>query len=119
MKQISTSALLLLTVLLPAACTQEEIVGLPGSGIDTERVEITPSATVAGGVEVSSRAPIDETAANTFHFKRADETTAGAYGAYSAASFTATRTAGTGAQELTFSPVQYYLANGVKSKIIG
>lgn len=119
MKQIRTSTLLLLAALLLAACTQEEMAELPGSGTDTERVEITPSATVAGSVEVSGRAPIDETAANTFYFKRADETTSGTYGAYASTDFTATRTAGAGAQGLTFAPLQYYPANGLKSKIIG
>lgn len=115
MKPITT-ALIVLATLLPAACTQEEATDLPGTNTDTEQVEITPVATIAD-VEVSSRASISDAVESTLYFKRANETPSG-YGYYSESSFTATRPVGMGAQTLTFATPQYYLTDGLKSKII-
>ena len=91
----------------------------PAGGTDGDRTAITVSATLpVGAAETSTKGVADGSTALTLSFARADATSAGTYGAYGA-EFTGTRAAGTGGTALTFDPVQYYLTNGLKTRIIG
>ena len=84
-----------------------------------ERTAITVSATLpVGAAEASTKAVVDGSTALTFSFARADETSAGCYGAYGA-EFTGTREAGTGSMALTFNPRQFYQIGGFDTRIIG
>lgn len=106
-----------------------------------DRVEITPLVNVSYGVVPSvgaqsadkaqsgcgagpagtlpgTKAPVDGSAALNFYFVRADALS-GTFGAYGTTALKATRAAGTGTTALTFSPVQYYLPDGRKTKMVG
>ena len=107
----------------------------------TDRIEITPMVNVSYGVTPSvgvqsagkaqsgsgiesagiypgTKAPADGSTVLDMYFARADAPS-GAYGAYGTTALKASRAAGTGAVALTFSPVQYYLPNGKKTKMVG
>ena len=73
-------------------------------------------ATVSAGA--ATRAAADGNTALTLSFVRADESAAGTFGAYGA-EFTGTRDAGAAEQALTFDPVQYYLTDGLKTRMAG
>ena len=92
----------------------------PAEGTDGDRTAITADAFLPGEppFEADTKATADGSTALTLSFARADATSAGTYGAYGA-EFTGTRAAGTGGTALTFDPVQYYLTNGLKTRIIG
>lgn len=117
-----------LAAALLAGCSKEPF-GEPGGG---ERVEIVPLAAFSSGIEATpqhsagggtqsvTKAPVDGTTDQlTLCFARADERSADVYDAYGAAELTAERAAGAGSQALNFSPAQYYLLNGLKSKMTG
>lgn len=73
-------------------------------------------ATVSAGA--ATRAAADGNTALTLSFVRADESASGTFGAYGA-EFTGTRDAGAAEQALTFDPVQYYLTDGLKTRMAG
>lgn len=74
-----------------------------------------PATVSAGG---ATRAAADGNTALTLSFVRADESAAGTYGTYGAA-LSGTRDAGAAEQALTFDPVQYYLTDGLKTRMAG
>ena len=79
-------------------------------------VEALFPATVSAGA--ATRAAADGNTALTLSFVRADESASGTFGAYGA-EFTGTRDAGAAEQALTFDPVQYYLTDGLKTRMAG
>ena len=101
--------------LLSASCSKDPAAE-PASG---ERVQIVPAVWVAPGVEAETKSPADGSTSLTLQFLRADESAAGSYGAYAATVLPAARTAGSGAQALAFSTVQYYATTGLKTKLVG
>lgn len=101
--------------LLSASCSKDPAAE-PAPG---ERVQIVPAVWVAPGVEAETKSPADGSTSLTLQFLRADESAAGTYGAYAATALPAARTAGSGAQALTFTPVQYYATTGLKTKLVG
>ena len=66
-----------------------------------------------------SKAPVDVTKSLELQFLRADETASGTYGAYGTTALPATRTAGSGAQVIAFTTKQYYMLNGLNTKLAG
>lgn len=101
--------------LLSASCSKDPAAE-PAPG---ERVQIVPAVWVAPGVEAETKSPADGSTSLTLQFLRADESAAGTYGAYAATALPAARTAGSGAQALAFSTVQYYATTGLKTKLVG
>lgn len=80
------------------------------TGIPTDSAQATSIAT---------KAVADPAKALTLYFARADQNTSGVYAAYGTTAISAARPAGTGAQTLTFTPAQYYLATRKASKLTG
>ena len=62
---------------------------------------------------------MDVTKSLELQFLRADETASGTYGAYGTTALPATRTAGSGAQVIAFTTKQYYMLNGLNTKLVG
>lgn len=80
------------------------------------------SGVEAGSAHSSSaqtKAPVSGSDALNLYVARADQTSASAYGSYTTTAITAARTAGAGNQTLTLAPVQYYRADGLKTKLTG
>lgn len=103
--------------LLLAGCSKESVGKAPDG-----RVEIIPQAALPASVaagKMRSRAAADPSQAMDFWFARSDENAAGEWDVYGAAALRATRTGGDGAQALAFDARQYYLANGLKSRMTG
>ena len=111
---VAAGSAMLSAALLLAGCSKE-----PAGGTEGERTAITVSATLpVGAAEASTKAVADGSTALTLSFARADETSAGSYGAYGA-EFTGTRAAGTGSRSLTFDPPQFYSLKRLNTRIIG
>lgn len=116
MKKIMFS---LVAVAAMASCTQSDVIGLSPD----ENVEIRVSAGITSAVSSSTRAVVDGMINKDFAtdldvaFVRADQGDNNLYTTYGA-----TALAGTVAhtdETLSFSPAQYYLANGKNTKLIG
>ena len=102
--------------LLLAGCSKEQ---MAESG---NRVEIIPHAGLPASVEaseVTSRAVADPAQQMDFWFVRSDERSAGVWGDYGTAPLKATRKGGSGEQPLTFDLTQYYLTDGLKTRMTG
>ena len=113
----SVGVCLLSAGLLLAGCSKDQT-GTPDGAL----VEILPQVelvTPSAAARIASRAVADPSLNMDFWFARADESSAGAWGQYGAGALSATRTGGSGQQALTFAPKQYYLANGLKSRMTG
>lgn len=120
---ISRRALLLLGgAVLSVACSKDPA-GEPSLREQIVLKAALPSLTTAPaasqGAAGATKAVADATAPMTFYFARADETASGIWGAYASGALSAVRTAGRGAQALTFSATQYYLKNGLKTRLMG
>ena len=83
--------------------------------------EIAASASLPAGLEAefSTKAPVDGSAQTTLYFVRSDESSSGTWGGYGTTVLNASRAAGTGSRTLTFSPKQYYLTSGLKTRLVG
>lgn len=105
----------LIVPLLQVGCSKE-----PVEGIGQDNMEIIASATLPdeSSAKAATKATVDGSTDLTLSFARVDETSAGTYGAYGE-EFTGARAAGTGSAVLAFDPVQYYLKDGLKTKITG
>ena len=120
---ISRRALLLLGgAVLSVACSKDPA-GEPSLREQIVLKAALPSLTTAPaasqGAAGATKAVADATAPMTFYFARADETASGTWGAYASGALSAVRTAGSGAQALTFSATQYYLNSGLKTRLMG
>lgn len=111
-----------LTVMLMVSCSKDPS-GEPGLREQIVLKAALPSLTTAPaasqGAAGATKAVADATAPMTFYFARADETASGIWGAYASGALSAVRTAGSGAQALTFSATQYYLNSGLKTRLMG
>ena len=106
---------LLSACLLLSGCSKDRT-----ETLGDQQYEITAQASIGEGpgLEVSSKAAVDQYYPLTFSFVRCDANNAGNYGNYGEV-FTGDRPQGTGTQALSFTPKQYYSASGQKTKIIG
>ena len=114
------------TGLLASSCSKDNAEE-PEPGFISEAVEIAPTLALNSENNNSilyypgPQDGVDEEL--TLFFARADETTAGVYGAYTNMDgndeITAVRAKGPDKQALTFTPKQYYQNNGLKTKMVG
>lgn len=100
-----------------SACSEEPV----GEHSVPVPIEITAAlpGDGTGSASPASKAVADPAQSLTLYFARADQDASGTYGGYAASAIPATRAAGTGAQALTFTTPQYYLANRKASKLTG
>lgn len=91
-----------------------------------QRVPIHLTGIVRGGIESETKAPVQggstETPAMTLYFARADQdASTGIYGAWGTAALPASRGKAVGdtPTSLVFTPTQYYLSSGKKTKLTG
>ena len=100
-----------------SACSEEPV----GEHSVPVPIEITAAlpGDGTGSASPASKAVADPAQSLTLYFVRADQDASGTYGDYAAWAIPATRAAGTGAQALTFTTPQYYLANRKASKLTG
>ena len=115
---LAAGAGLLSAAFLLAGCSKEQ---MPESG-KGDRVEIIPHAGLPASVAASgaiSRAAADPAQQMDFWFVRSDESNAGVWGDYGTAPLKATRAGGNGEQALAFDLTQYYLTNGLKTRMTG
>lgn len=122
-KRVFTTAMRLaglLVVYALVSCSTQS--ALPDDGL----VAIAPlAALVKGSLDAQANSPLTKAPVDgaeqalTLYFVRADEAAKDNYGDYGMTVITAARTAGGGATELIFSPAQYYLTNGLKTKMTG
>ena len=116
---IGLRALVLLGgAVLSVACSKDTS---GGSGL---REQIVPKAAltapaVSPAASGATKAVVDATAPMTFYFARADQTASGTWGAYASGVLSAVRAGGGGAQALTFGAPQYYLADGLQTRLAG
>ena len=116
----------IVTGLLASSCSKDNAEE-PEPGFISEAVEIAPTLALNSENNNSilyypgPQDGVDEEL--TLFFARADETTAGVYGAYTNMDgndeITAVRAKGHDKQALTFTPKQYYQNNGLKTKMVG
>jgi len=114
---LAAGAGLLSAALLLAGCSKDT-----AEGSDDGPIEIIPRAGLSASDSVSgvtSRDAADPSQAMDFWFARSDENAAGEWDVYGAAALRATRAGGDGAQALAFDARQYYLTNGLKSRMTG
>ena len=115
---LAAGAGLLSAAFLLAGCSKEQ---MPESG-KGDRVEIIPHAGLPASVAASgaiSRAAADPAQQMDFWFVRSDESNTGVWGDYGTAPLKATRAGGNGEQALAFDLTQYYLTNGLKTRMTG
>lgn len=104
---------------MASSCTQSDVIGLSSD----ENVEIRVSTGIASAVSSSTRAVVDGMINSGFAtdldvaFVRADQGTTDAYTTYGATALEGL-VAHTG-KTLSFTPAEYYLANGKSTKLIG
>lgn len=94
----------------PDCMTIAPLASLGTSGVETGSAHSSSAQT---------KAPVSGSDALNLYVARADQTSASAYGSYTTTAITAARTAGAGNQTLTLAPVQYYRADGLKTKLTG
>lgn len=114
---LAAGAGLLSVALLLAGCSKDTAEG-PDGGL----TEIIPHAGLPASVSASgaiSRAAADPAQAMELWFVRSDERSAGVWGEYGTAPLKATRAGGSGEQALAFDLPQYYLTNGLKTRMTG
>lgn len=123
--KIKFSAIVMVAMLVSiilASCAKSELEPNDENGRITLAAAVGTSSVEANSTysnAAQSKAPalaIDEL---ELSFARADESSSGTYPPYAATALTATRAAGTGEQALVFNPVQYYRADGLKTKLTG
>lgn len=116
---IGLRALVLLGgAVLSVACSKDP------SGESCLSEQIVPKAAltapaVSSAASGATKAVADAAATMTFYFARADQTASGTWGAYASGALSAVRAGGSGAQALTFSAPQYYLTNGLQTRLAG
>ena len=110
---LAAGACLLSTLLLLAGCSKEQA-SEPGG----DRVEIVPQAGLPVP-KVGTKSVADPSQEMKFWFVRSDESAAGMWGDYGASALGASRTGGAGEQALKFDAKQYYLTNGLKTRMVG
>lgn len=104
---------------MASSCTQSDVIGLSSD----ENVEIRVSTGIASAVSSSTRAVVDGMINSGFTtdldvaFVRADQGTTDAYTTYGATALEGL--VAHAAKTLAFTPAEYYLANGKKTKLIG
>ena len=111
---------------LPAIWVLSAVLSLTGCSKDPAAVpveggeEIAVDASFPAGLEAAStKASVDGSTQMTLYFGRSDESSSGVWGTYGSTALRARRAAGTGSQALTFTPTQYYLKNGLKTRMKG
>ena len=110
---LAAGACLLSTLLLLAGCSKEQA-SEPGG----DRVEIVPQAGLPVP-KVGTKSVADPSQEMKFWFVRSDESAAGMWGDYGASALGASRTGGAGEQALKFDAKQYYLTNGLNTRMVG
>ena len=102
--------------LLLAGCAKETPEDV-GSGVEiVAQAELPASVSVSGA---STRAVADPSQEMTLWFARSDAINITTYGPWQSSALKAVRAGGDGAQQLTFSPAQYYLTDGKWSRMVG
>ena len=102
--------------LLLAGCAKETPEDV-GSGVEiVAQAELPASVSVSGA---STRAVVDPSQEMTLWFARSDADTPTTYGPWQTPALKAVRAGGADAQQLTFDPAQYYLTNGMWSRMVG
>lgn len=102
--------------LLLAGCAKETPEDV-GSGVEiVAQAELPATVSVSGA---STRAVADPSQEMTLWFARSDAINITTYGPWQSSALKAVRAGGDGAQQLTFSPAQYYLTDGKWSRMVG
>lgn len=116
--RLAAGTWLVAAALLLGGCSKESA----DEGTDGCRVEITPRSGLPVSVSAQgtpTRSTADPLQEMDMWFARSDERSAGVWGDYGTAALKAVRTGGSGEQPLTFDLSQYYLTNGLKTRMAG
>lgn len=116
--RLAAGTWLFAAALLLGGCSKESA----DEGTDGCRVEITPRSGLPVSVSAQgtpTRSTADPLQEMDMWFVRSDERSAGVWGDYGTAALKAVRTGGSGEQPLTFDLSQYYLTNGLKTRMAG